>query len=47
MAIERVSDYRAILPPNRSRRERDEKKQQKRRRDETPAPKEHRIDERA
>lgn len=47
MAIERVSDYRAILPPNRSRRERDERKQQKRRPDPTSPPKEHRIDERA
>ena len=46
MAIDRVSDYRAILPPNRSRRERDDAKQRKPRR-EAPPPKEHQIDERA
>jgi hypothetical protein len=47
MAIDRVSDYRAILPANRSRRERDDKKQRKPRRDPPLPSKEHQIDERA
>ncbi len=46
MAIDRVSDYRAILPANRSRRERDERKQRKPRREPPQPPKEHQIDER-
>jgi hypothetical protein len=47
VAIDRISDYRAILPPNRSRRERDDKKQRKQRRELPQSPKEHQIDERA
>jgi hypothetical protein len=48
MAIERVGDYRAVIAPNRSRRERDERKQRPSRRDPgAPPPKEHQIDERA
>jgi hypothetical protein len=48
MAIERVGDYRTVMPMNRSRRERDERKQRPNRRDTgTPPPKEHQIDERA
>ena len=47
MAIDRVSDYRAIVPANRSGRERDEKKQNKQRREPRQPTKEHQIDERA
>ena len=47
MAIDRIADYRAIAPPNRSRRERDAKKQKPRRPEPSPASKEHQIDERA
>ena len=49
MAIERIGDYRAVVPMNRSRRERDDKKQRPRRK-EAGAPakeQEHQIDERA
>jgi len=47
MAIERVGDYRAVIPLNRGRREGDDKKQRPRRRETAPSPKEHQIDERA
>jgi hypothetical protein len=47
MAIERIVDYRPIMPAPRSRRERDQKKQRKQERDRTPVPREHHIDERA
>jgi len=47
MAIERVGDYRAVMPLNRSPRERDDKKQRPRRKDANAPSKEHRIDERA
>jgi hypothetical protein len=47
MAIERVGDYRAVIAPNRSRRERDERKQRPKRGNAPPPPKEHQIDERA
>jgi hypothetical protein len=47
MPIERVGDYRAVMPLNRGRRERDDKKQRPRRRETPPSPQEHQIDERA
>ena len=48
MAVERVGDYRAVMPMNRSRRERDERKRRPNRGEPAnPPPKEHQIDERA
>jgi len=47
MAIERVGDYRAVMPTNRGRQERDDKKQRPRRKEANPPAKEHQIDERA
>ena len=47
MAIERVGDYRAVMPLNRGRRERDDKKQRPRRKEADAPSKEHQIDERA